>query len=127
MNGKGAGRKTTMRKNDDLISRQAAIDAISCNITVTGRQNAELVAMTIGTFADRIKALPAVKPEVLAYGSGILVENTDPDVIRVVRCENCAWWQREWSDERDYHYCTMEDDRTYREFYCANAERRTDG
>ncbi|MBO6208421.1 MAG: hypothetical protein J6O73_16030 [Lachnospiraceae bacterium] len=28
---------------DDLISRQAALDAISCNITVTGRQNAELV------------------------------------------------------------------------------------
>ena len=27
MNGKGAGRKTTMRKNDDVISRQAAIDA----------------------------------------------------------------------------------------------------
>lgn len=49
--------------NDDLISRKAAIDAISCDITVTGRQNAELVAATIGTFADRIKALPSVQPE----------------------------------------------------------------
>ena len=48
---------------DDLISRQAAIDAISCNITVTGRQNAELVAATIGTFADRIKALPSAQPD----------------------------------------------------------------
>ena len=46
---------------DDLISKQAAIDAISCNITVTGRQNAELVAATIGTFADRIKALPSAQ------------------------------------------------------------------
>ena len=34
----------------DCISRQAAIDAINCNITITGRQNAELVAATIGTF-----------------------------------------------------------------------------
>jgi len=51
---------------DDLISRQAAIDAISCNITVTGRQNAELVASTIGMFADRIKALPAAQPEPLS-------------------------------------------------------------
>jgi len=50
----------------DLISRQAAIDAISCNITVTGRQNAELVASTIGMFADRIKALPAAQPEPLS-------------------------------------------------------------
>lgn len=44
---------------NDLISRQAALDAISCDITVTGRQNAELVAATIGAFADRIKALPS--------------------------------------------------------------------
>ena len=48
---------------NDLISRQAAIDAISCDITVTGRQNAELVAATIGAFADRIKALPSAQPE----------------------------------------------------------------
>lgn len=47
----------------DLISRQAAIDAISCDITITGRQNAELVAQTIGRFADRIKALPSAQPE----------------------------------------------------------------
>ena len=49
--------------NNDLISRKAAIDAISCNIIVTGKQNAELVASTIGMFADRIKALPSAQPE----------------------------------------------------------------
>ena len=49
---------------NDLISRQAALDAIHCNITVTGRQNAELVAATIGAFADRIKALPTVQPTI---------------------------------------------------------------
>ena len=48
---------------DDLISRQAAIDAIHCDITVTGKQNAELVASTIGAFVDRIKALPSAQPE----------------------------------------------------------------
>lgn len=47
----------------DLISRRTAIDAINCDITVTGRQNAELVAATIGTFVDRIKALPSAQPE----------------------------------------------------------------
>lgn len=48
---------------DELISRQDAINAISCDITITGRQNAELVTKTIGTFADKIKALPTVEPK----------------------------------------------------------------
>ena len=47
----------------DTISRQAAIDAIHCNIVVTGRENAELVAKTMGEFVDRIKALPTIQPE----------------------------------------------------------------
>ncbi len=45
----------------DTIYRQDAIDAISCDITITGRQNAELVAATIGKFTDRIKALPSAQ------------------------------------------------------------------
>ena len=48
----------------DLIYRQDAIDALSCDITLGGRQNAKLVAATIiGTFVDRIKALPSVTPK----------------------------------------------------------------
>ena len=55
--------------NNDLISRQQAIDAISCDITITGRRNAELVAETIGTFVDRIKALPSAQPELIEKNS----------------------------------------------------------
>lgn len=47
----------------ELIERQATIDAIHCNIVVTGRENAELVAKTMGEFVDRIKALPTIQPE----------------------------------------------------------------
>ena len=47
--------------SNDLISRQAAIETITCNITITGRQNAKLVAATIESFADRIKALPSAQ------------------------------------------------------------------
>ena len=43
----------------DLINRQAAIDAVNCDILVTGKENAETVAKTIGLFVDRIKALPS--------------------------------------------------------------------
>ena len=48
---------------DDLISRQKAIDAIHCDITVIGKENAETVARTIGEFVDRIKALPTAQQE----------------------------------------------------------------
>ena len=47
----------------ELIERQAAIDAIHCDITVIGKENAETVARTIGEFVDRIKALPTAQPE----------------------------------------------------------------
>ena len=52
-----------VKQMDELIRKQDALDAIHCVITVTGRQNAELVAAAIGVFADRIKALPPVQPK----------------------------------------------------------------
>jgi len=99
---------------DDLISRQAAIDAIHCDITITGRQNAELVAATIGAFADRIKALPSVQPE-------------------IIRCAECKWFQCNMRqdgylpkgvDEFECrHWCGYCDPTDF----CSYAERRTDG
>ena len=68
---------------DDLISKQAAIDAIHCNIVVTGRENAELVAKTMGEFVDRIKALSTIQPEVLACGNGELIAKLEPQWIPV--------------------------------------------
>lgn len=67
---------------DDTISRKAALDAISCDITVTGRQNAELVAATIGAFADRIKALPS------AQKKGKWIDMGDDYVLRW-KCSEC--------------------------------------
>lgn len=82
---------------NDYISRQAAIDAIHCDITITGRQNAELVAATIGTFADRIKALHAA------------------DVVPVIHseweyhmsfgvCRNCGY-EYNWTGTDAKNYC----------------------
>lgn len=90
----------------DLIDRQAAIDAIHCDITVTGRQNAELVAATIGTFADRIKALPSAQPE-------------------IIRCKDCKFCV-DLNHDGDYSCLTpygyRHIDRS--DWYCADAERR---
>ena len=48
---------------DDLISRQAAIEAIDAEIIVTGRVNAESVRGYVNLIADRIKRLPSAQPE----------------------------------------------------------------
>ena len=47
----------------DLISRQAAIDALDGEITVTGRANAEAVRGYANLVCDRIKRLPSAQPE----------------------------------------------------------------
>lgn len=76
----------------DNISRQAAIDAIDCNIVVTGRENAETVAAAIGTFVDRIKALPSTD----RTGHWILTPML-PDNHRY-ECSNCKRHHRERYD-----------------------------
>ena len=48
---------------DGLISRQAAIDALDGEITVTGRVNAEAVRGYANLVCDRIKQLPSAQPE----------------------------------------------------------------
>ena len=77
----------------DYIERQAAIDAIHCDITITGRQNAELVASTIGAFVDRIKALPSA------------------DVTPVVRCDDCKFRENDdFCTGRGFPYQLVPDD-----------------
>ena len=78
----------------EYITKQAALDAISCDITITGRRNAELVAETIGTFVDRIKALPPAGPKrgkwIESSGQKILMQKmiSDGEVWRV--CSECG-------------------------------------
>lgn len=74
------------RLTDELIRKQDALDAIHCDITVTGRQNAELVAATIGAFADRIKALPPVQPETAT----VTIGRTRGETTMWYECDACG-------------------------------------
>ena len=42
---------------DEYIRKQDAIDAIHCDIKITGRENAETVCKTIESFTDGIKSI----------------------------------------------------------------------
>ena len=105
---------------DELISRQAAIDAINCDITITGKQNAELVAATIGAFVDRIKALPPAEPQ-------------------IVRCKDCKHWipydwmfSEMWQSKNIADYpeddigCDCCDMAMKANDFCSRGERRTE-
>ena len=60
--------------NIEYIRREDALNAISCDITITGKENAEIVCKAIASFADGIKAL---EPE---------------DVVPVCRCKDCKFY-----------------------------------
>ena len=47
----------------DLISRQAAIDALNGDIEITGRTNAEAVKGYVRLVKDRLERLPSSQPE----------------------------------------------------------------
>ena len=48
---------------DDLISRQAAIDALNGEIEITGRTNAEAVKGYVRLVKDRLERLPSAQLE----------------------------------------------------------------
>ena len=86
----------------DLISRQAAIDALEGEITVTGRANAEAVRGYARLVADRLKRLPSAQPD-------------------IIRCRNCKF------ASGDSRICMKFGHSPIGELdFCAWAEMRTD-
>ena len=47
----------------------------------------------------------------------------------IVKCKDCENWDTTWQNDSapNYHYCPMMDGSYSGDFYCAKAERRTDG
>ena len=47
------------------------------------------------------------------------------DVVEVVRCKDCKFWQTDWKTSYDgYHYCSMVDIVVDGDFYCKDGERK---
>ena len=100
---------------NDTISRQAAIDALNGQISVTGDINAKAVQNYIRMVNLRLHDLPSAEPE-------------------IIYCKDCRWWDREAEDSpigychacKHSHYSRhweINIRRTYEEdFFCADAE-----
>lgn len=98
----------------DSISRQAAIDAFRQELVFDYEEQ----CTTFTGIKKILEALPSVQPE-------------------IIRCKDCRWWDK--YGDYDSGYCMAAKHgywsehwdisirRTYKgDFYCADAERRTD-
>lgn len=96
----------------DLVYRKEAIYAVMVGslsaATVFGRTEHGMTALKETIRA--IKELPSAQPE-------------------IIRCKDCKNWDTTWANDfaPNYHYCPMVDGTRKSDFYCADAERRTDG
>ena len=87
---------------NDLISRQAAIDALDGKIEITGRTNAEAVKGYVRLVKDRLERLPPAQPD-------------------IIQCRNCKF------ASGDSRICMKFGHSPIGELdFCAWAERRTD-
>ena len=98
--------KTKKNGTLDQISRQAAIDVLNGEITVTGEANAKAVLKYIRDVSTKIRNLPSIQPE-------------------IILCKDCTWCQ----NIHGKVFCSREGamDRIEPDSYCSYGERETDG
>ena len=87
---------------DDLISRQAVLNATSTTLKITGKENAETVYEYIKKLCDDIKALPSAQTA---------------DAVEVIRCRDCKHFAG------DGMYCDNDIMVLYDHFYCYYGEK----
>lgn len=114
---------------EDAISRADAIEAIKCDIIVTGKQNAELVAETIGNFVDAIKSLPAVEPKLPQPHKCVVYRDGSECRYPIEACSECpkhegmraVLAQRPKGEWIDREHCQVDED-AYDVAICPNCK-----
>ena len=97
-----------MNRMNDLISRQAAINAIGKEKSLIERPITETrwFDLGLGKAQEVLSGLPSAQPE-------------------IIRCKDCKNWDRSWKSERpNYHYCPIIDGIRNGFWYCADGDRR---
>ena len=120
---------------DDLISREKTIDAIEGITWYHQNRNNEMV---MGANSDEdqpwykaddvYKAIEEVPSELNVMTKSklnSLYGFSASDVVAVIRCKDCEYWQTDWQPHGGMgHYCPMIDLVTNSLFYCAEGERK---
>jgi len=91
----------------DLISRQALLDKFEPWLKVKDYNDGELNMLKAVLY--EIRFMPPAQPE-------------------IIRCKDCKNWDTTWTNDfsPNYHYCPMVDGVRKEDWFCADAERRTE-
>jgi len=93
----------------DTIYRQEAIDALRSMQTYKLGAGDDMLLIDQAEAQTELMMLPSAQTE-------------------IVRCKNCKNWDTTWNDgwAKNYHYCPIIDGTRNGDWYCADAERKTD-
>ena len=112
----------------DLISRQDAIDAVQHAFDRETLLNGFMRKVAV----DALKTMPSAQPDMSEYSVWLwrnAYECGKSDAQQeVIRCKDCKNWDTTWHGNwtGDGYYCPNVDGVRESDFYCADAERRTD-
>lgn len=113
--------------NDDLISRQDTIKYLMTNMNWYDEDGYESDDdYKRECITELISGVPSAQPKRRPYHEEwVSALRTLPEIIR---CKDCKFWETTWAYDFDanLHYCTLVDGTRRDDFYCADAERRTD-
>lgn len=86
---------------NDTISRQAAIEAVQNRHIMLNKEKVLLI--------NDLEKLPSPEPQ-------------------IIRCKDCKNWDTTWTNDfsPNYHYCPMVDCVRKEDWFCADAERKTE-
>lgn len=93
-------------------------------------------AIDADAFDERVRAAGGMSEEELTedFKDGVqavlyMLSNQPTIQPEIIRCKDCKYWDTTWQNDYapNYHYCPMIDGTHRNDFYCADAERRTDG
>ena len=108
----------------DLISRQAAIDAL--DEIRHALWEIDIPSPTVPEYVEHHEQVQSVwrlldKKQKELY----VLPSAQPEIVMCKDCKNWdTTWQNDWA--KNYHYCPLIDGTRKGDWYCADAERRTD-
>ena len=107
--------KNTNVPSKDIVYRQDVEDMLQNALPSRGMWEIEgdvvknTICETVADLMMDLAKLPSAQPE-------------------IIRCKDCGHWDTTWQNDfaPNYHYCPLVDGTRRCDFYCADAERRTD-
>ena len=98
---------------DELISKRAVIEAIEKARANVGHNLERSIGESIIEILDDV---------------GRDVNRLPPAEPQIIRCKDCKNWDTTWTNDfsPNYHYCPMVDGVRKEDWFCADAERRTE-